>query len=66
MKKINFIVAIIGLVGQLLGFVGIFISKSNDQLMISLVTFLAYSTLGALALIFNGKENDKINTKKVW
>lgn len=56
MKKLNLIVALIGLVGQVLGFVGIFIADSNDQLMCSLWTFLGFGCVGAIALITDAKE----------
>ena len=56
MKKLNLIVALIGLVGQVLGFVGIFIADSNDQLMCSLWTFLLFGGVGAFALITDAKE----------
>lgn len=55
MKKLNFIVALIALVGQVLGFVGIFVADSNAQFMVNLCTFLGFSSLGAIALITNGK-----------
>ena len=56
MKKLNFIIALIALVGQVTGFVGIFVADSNDQLMLSLWTFLGFGTLGAIALITDAKE----------
>ena len=59
MKKLNFIVATIGLVGQLLGFGGIFAAKSNDQLMLSLWTFLGFACIGAIALITDNKKEEK-------
>lgn len=64
MKKLNFIVAIIGLVGQLLGFGGIFAAKSNDQLMLSLWTFLGFACVGAIALITDKKEEK--NLQNTW
>jgi hypothetical membrane protein len=51
MKKLNLIFALIGLVGQVLGFVGIFIADSNAQLMASLWTFLLFGGVGAVAKI---------------
>jgi hypothetical protein len=56
MKKLNFIIALVGLVGQLTGFVGIFVADSNDQLMLSLWTFLGFGCVGAIALILDAKE----------
>jgi hypothetical protein len=61
MKKLNFVIAIIALVGQLLGFGGIFAAKSNDQLMLSLWTFLGFACIGGLSLIFSGEKNKKIS-----
>jgi hypothetical protein len=65
MKRLNFIIALIGLVGQVTGFVGIFIADSNDQLMLSLWTFLGFGCVGAVALITDAKEEKKI-PQKVW
>ena len=56
MKKLNLIIALVGLVGQLTGFVGIFVADSNDQLMLSLWTFLGFGCIGAIALILDAKE----------
>ena len=56
MKKLNFIFALIGLVGQVLGFVGIFIADSNAQLMASLWTFLLFGGVGAVALITDAEK----------
>ena len=56
MKKLNLIIALVGLVGQLTGFVGIFVADSNDQLMLSLWTFLGFGCVGAIALILDAKE----------
>jgi hypothetical membrane protein len=59
MKKLNLIIALIALVGQVTGFVGIFIADSNDQLMLSLWTFLGFACLGAIALITDNKKEEK-------
>ena len=56
MKKLNLIIALIALVGQVTGFVGIFVADSNDQLMLSLWTFLGFGCVGAIALITDAKE----------
>ena len=56
MKKLNLIIALIALVGQVTGFVGIFVADSNDQLMLSLWTFLGFGCFGAIALITDAKE----------
>jgi hypothetical membrane protein len=60
MKKLNLIIAIIALVGQVTGFVGIFIADSNNQLMLSLWTFLGFGCVGAIALITDAKEVKEI------
>jgi hypothetical protein len=60
MKKLNLIIALIALVGQVTGFVGIFIADSNDQLMLSLWTFLGFACLGAIALITDKKEEKNL------
>lgn len=57
MKKLNLIIAIVGLVGQLIGFVGIIVADSNDQLMLSLWTFLGFACIAAIAFITD---------KKIW
>ncbi len=59
MKKLNFIVALIALVGQITGFVGLFVSETNNQLMLSLWTFLGFACVGAIALITDKKVNEK-------
>lgn len=64
MKKLNFIVALIALVGQVSGFIGIFVADSNDQLMASLWTFLLFGMLGGMALILDVQAEK--NQKKVW
>lgn len=55
MKKLNFIVALIALVGQITGFVGLFVSETNNQIMLSLWTFLGFACIGAIALITDKK-----------
>ncbi len=60
MKRLNFIIALIGLIGQVTGFVGIFIADSNNQLMLSLWTFLGFGCVGAIALILDAKELKEI------
>lgn len=65
MKKLNLIIALVGLVGQLIGFVGIFVADSNNQLMLSLWTFLGFGTLGAIALITDAKEIKEKNLQNV-
>lgn len=60
MRKLNFIVAVIGIVGQLLGFGGIFASKSNEQLMLSLWVFLGFGCVCAIALLTDKKEEKNL------
>ena len=60
MKKQFLILAMIGLIGQVIGFIGIFISESNDNLMISLWTFLLFGCVGAIALIFDNMDKNNI------
>lgn len=64
MRILNFIVAIIGLVGQVLGFGGIFASKSNDQLMLSLWVFLGFGCVTAIALLTDNIKKEK-NTQNI-
>ena len=59
MRILNFIVAIIGLVGQLLGFVGIFVADSNNQLMLTLWTFLGFGCITAIALLTDNIKKEK-------
>ena len=59
MKNLNLIFAIITLFCQILGFIGIFISETNDELMCSLFTFLGFGTLCGVILIFDGKKVDE-------
>lgn len=51
MKKQNLIFALIGLIGQVLGFIGIFVADSNEQLLASLYTFTAFGCIGAVSLL---------------
>ena len=53
MKKSNLIISSIALVGQVIGFIGIFVADSNSQLMFSLNTFLLFGCIGALSLILS-------------
>ena len=59
MKKLNFIIALVGLVGQLIGFVGIFVTDSNNQLMLSLWTFLGFGCITAIALLTDNIKKEK-------
>lgn len=60
MKKLNFIVALIALFGQIAGVVGLFVSETNNQLMLSLWTFLGFACIGAISLITDKKVNERI------
>ena len=56
MKKLNIILTIIALVGQVLGLVGIFIAESNDQLMCSLWTFLLFGCSAAIIILIDSRQ----------
>ena len=56
MKKQFLILALIGLIGQLTGFVGIFVSETSDDLMLSLWTFLIFGSISGIAIILDNKE----------
>jgi hypothetical protein len=56
MKKLNLIIALyLGLVGLILGFIGIFISTTDDQLMCSFFTFLGFACVIGVCLVVNDK-----------
>jgi hypothetical protein len=60
MKK-NFLrLAMIGVIGQIVGFIGIFISESNNSLMLSLWTFLVFGCIGAIALILDDRYKNNL------
>lgn len=56
MKKQFLILALIGLIGQLTGFVGIFVSETSDDLMLSLWTFLIFGSISGIAIILDNKK----------
>ena len=56
MKKQFLILALIGLIGQLTGFVGIFVSETGDDLMLSLWTFLIFGSISGIAIILDNKK----------
>jgi len=60
MKKKFLILALIGLIGQVIGFIGIFISESNNSLMLSLWTFLVFGCIGAIALILDDRYKNNL------
>jgi hypothetical protein len=55
MKKSNLILASISLIFQVLGFIGIFISETNNQLSLSLVIFFSSCVLCGIVLIVDSK-----------
>ena len=59
MKKLNLIFALITLFCQILAFIGIFVSETNDQLMCSLFSFLGFGTLCGIILILDAKKVDE-------
>jgi hypothetical protein len=60
MKKNFLILAMIGLIGQIVGFIGIFISETNDSLMLSLWTFLVFGCIGGIALILDDRYKNNL------
>ena len=64
MRILNFIVAIIGLVGQVLSFVGIFVADSNNELMLTLWVFLGFGCVTAIALLTDNIKKEK-NTQNI-
>ena len=60
MKKQFLILALIGLIGQLTGFVGIFVSETSDDLMLSLWTFLIFGSISGIAIILDNKKEKNI------
>lgn len=60
MKKQFLILALIGLIGQLTGFVGIFVSETGDDLMLSLWTFLIFGSISGIAIILDNKKEKNI------
>ena len=55
MKKSNLIISSIALVGQVIGFIGIFVADGHNQLMLSLYTFLLFGCIGGLSLILDSR-----------
>lgn len=55
MKKSNLIISSIALVGQVMGFIGIFVADGHNQLMLSLYTFLLFGCIGGLSLILDSR-----------
>jgi len=60
MKKELFILAVLGIVGQIISLIGIFFySESNDALMINLWSFLGFGSLSAVVLLVDKKQTEK-------
>ena len=53
MKKLNLIIAIIGLIGIYLGFFSFLYSETNEQIIFSIVLFLLFSIMVILAVVLN-------------
>lgn len=60
MRKKFLILGLIGLIGQLTGFVGIFVSETSDDLMLSLWTFLIFGSFSGIAIILDNKKEKNI------
>jgi hypothetical protein len=59
MKKELFILAVLGIVGQIISLIGIFFySESNDALMINLWSFLGFGCLSAVVLFVDKKQTE--------
>lgn len=59
MKKELFILAVLGIVGQIISLIGIFFySESNDALMINLWSFLGFCSLSAVVLLVDKKQTE--------
>jgi hypothetical protein len=60
MRKELFILAVLGIVGQIISLIGIFFySESNDALMINLWSFLGFASLSAVVLLVDKKQTEK-------
>lgn len=60
MKKELFILAVLGIIGQIISLVGIFFySETEDALLINLWSFLIFGTLSAIVLIVDKKQTEK-------
>jgi hypothetical protein len=59
MKKELFILAVLGIVGQIISLIGIFFySESNDALMINMWSFLGFGSLSAVVLLVDKKQTE--------
>jgi len=59
MRKELFILAVLGIVGQIISLIGIFFySESNDALMINLWSFLTFGCLSAVVLFVDKKQTE--------
>jgi len=61
MKKLNLIVAVGSLVFQVVSFINIFLSNTNEQIIFSIVVYIGFSILSALAILLNDKEKNNLN-----
>ena len=60
MKKEILILAILGIVGQIISLIGIFFySETNDALMINLWGFIGFSCLACVVLLVDKKQQEK-------
>ncbi len=60
MRKELFILAVLGIIGQIISLIGIFFySESNDALMINLWSFLTFGCLSAVVLFVDKKQTEK-------
>ena len=60
MKKELFILAVLGIIGQIISLVGIFFySETEDALIINLWSFITFSCLSAIVLLVDKKQAEK-------
>lgn len=60
MKKEILILAILGMVGQIISLIGIFFySETNDSMIINLFSFVAFSLLACVVLLVDKKQQEK-------
>ena len=50
---------ILGIIGMIISIVGLFISQTNDGLLLSLWSFIGFSLLGCGALVIDAKISEK-------
>lgn len=60
MKKEFIILAVLGIIGQIISLVGIFFySETEDALIINLWSFMSFSCLSAIVLLVDKKQAEK-------